>query len=144
MASYILDIAVIWAEAGNGEHYLETGNTFTMNWKGFVDLAIKYIPIIYFYYIAFTKPLSEDNSDYKYYKVFLLFAFFVFYLSVLFYGHGSDALQDRFYKTSMFPLAFAISLYFKNNLHTKRCNTFIYLMFFGFVWNFLLMFFKSV
>ncbi len=132
-ASEIISLESLWS-SGNGIDYLEADNTYTMNWKGFIDSLIRYAPIIYFYYIAFIKPIPQDSADFPYFKVFLLYSFFIFCVSLLFLGQAAATLQLRFYYTSMLPFAFVVSLYFKNYLKTKQFNVFLGLMMIYFCW----------
>lgn len=128
ISSDFLAISEIWI-SDIGQEYLESHNQLSFNWKGIIALVISYLPIIYFYYIAFRYPVPQTSQDFNHYKVFLYFAFIVFFISFLFFGQGSEAIQGRLYKSSMLPFAFAVCLYFKNYNNTKRCNTFILLLF---------------
>ena len=118
----------LWLTDEVGLNYLEGTNTFTTNWKGVVNMIVKYIPFVYFYFIAFKNPIPKESEDYKFYKTFLLLGFLIFYLSFLFMGQGSIAIQGRLYKSSMIPFAFAVSLFFKHNLGSKQCRAFLVLM----------------
>lgn len=120
-----------------GLGYLEADRVFTLNWKGIIGYIIQYAPIVYFYYIAFSKPLPKDNPNFTCYKVFLLYSFFIFCISFLFLGKGSFTLQLRFYYTSLFPFAFAVTLYFKEYLKTTRFETLLYLILFNYSWKLL-------
>ncbi len=118
----------IWLSDDVGLNYLEETNTFSSNWKGVVSMVLKYTPFVYFYYIAFRFPLQKESNEYKFYKTFLLLGFLIFYLSFLFMGQGSSAIQGRLYKSSMIPFAFAFSLFFKNNSGSKQCRVFVLLL----------------
>ena len=118
----------IWISDDVGLNYLETANTFSTNWKGVISLVLKYSPFVYFYFVAFKQPHLKESKEYRYYKTFLLLGFLIFYLSFLFMGQGSMALQGRLYKSSMIPFAFAASVFFKYNLESKQCKIFIVLM----------------
>lgn len=118
----------IWLTDETGLNYLESTNSLVTNWKGIISLIIRYIPIVYFYVIAFRFPLSKTIEEYKAYKTFLLLGFFIFYISFLFMGQGAEAIHGRLYKSSMIPFAFTVSLYFKNNMEARRCHIFIVLM----------------
>jgi len=137
VASEMIGFENIWY-VGNGQEYLDAENTFKMNWKGIVSAAIQNAPVAYFYYIAFSKPLPQTNSNFIYYKVFLLFSFFILLLSITFIGIGAEVLRLRFYYTSMFPFAFAVSLYFKEYLNSKQCKNFMYLIAANYSWQLLL------
>ncbi len=127
-ASDFISTTQLWLMEGSGEIYLESENTFAANWKGVLSLIIGYAPVTYFYAIAFHYPLSKNNPTYYPFKVFLLYAFFLFFISFLFLGQGSIAIQARLYKSSMLPLAFVVCLFFKNNFGSKQCTYFIYLL----------------
>lgn len=130
----LLNVDGIWTD-NVGMAYLEVQNTFTSNWKGIFSYVIKHAPIVYFYIIAFSKPLSKESPDFIYYKVFLLYSFFIYCLSFLFLGQASIHLHNRFYYTSLFSFAFVVSLYFKHNLKSKQCDTFILLMSVYYAWS---------
>lgn len=138
VASDFVEMSLLWNE-GNGSFYLESKNTFDINWKGAFDLFIRYLPIVYFNVIAFRKPLPKDNPDFSYFKVFLLFSFFLLCLSFLFYGQGSIALQNRFYMSSMFPFAFIVGLYFKYNIKSRQFKIFTYLTLIMLAWKLFLL-----
>ena len=124
----------IWLTDETGLNYLESANSEVSNWKGKISLVIKYIPVIYFYVIAFKTPLSKTIEEYHAYKTFLLLGFFILYLSFLFIEQGSSVVQGRLYKSSMIPFAFAVSIYFKHNKGSKYCNSFIVLMALYYCW----------
>ena len=125
----------IWLWEGVGENYLEEVNTFVLNWKGVISRVLQYAPFFYFFFIAFRNPLPDNSDDFKAYKVFLICSFLVFYVSFLFMGQGSSAIQGRLYKSSMFPFAFVVSLYFKNRPDTKEGKIFIILVLFYYLFN---------
>lgn len=134
ISSNLLGVAQLWLADETGEFYLEQQNLFSANWKGIVSLIIGYLPIVYFYFIAFRKPLSQDNPDFNRFKLFLLLAFFLFFISFLFLGQGSDALQGRIYKSSMMPFAFTVGLYFKHYSGSRHCKAFVSLFVISIVW----------
>lgn len=127
LANNFLTMADIWL-SNKGMYYLEAENTFSANWKGTIRLLIKYVPVFYFYVVAFRKPISKESENYLSYKVFLLFSFLIVYSSFLFLGQGSAAIQGRLYKSAMIPFSFVASMYFMKYMGTKQCNTFIYLV----------------
>ncbi len=128
LARDLLSLGEIWMSDNIGMNYLEQVNNASANWKGLIRMMIDYAPVLYFYYIAFFYPINKDAPEYKAYKVFLLFCFLVFYVSFLFYGQGSTAIQSRMYKSTMIPFSFLIALYFKYFFGNKRCRIFINLL----------------
>lgn len=137
LSSDFINIAELWIVEGAGENYLEAENAFSANWKGIISLIIGYLPIVYFYIIAFRHPLPSKHPDFYPYKVFFLFSFFLVFVSFLFLGQGGMAIQSRLYKSSMLPMTFVVGLYFKNFNGTKYCNYFIYLLMLKIVVSFL-------
>lgn len=127
LAANFLDIADIWL-SDRGMDYLEAENTFGANWKGIVRLLIKYVPVFYFFIIAFRKPVPKDSEDYLSYKVFLLFSFLIVYSSFLFLGQGSASIQGRLYKSTMIPFSFLTSLYVGKYMDSKQSRTFVLLL----------------
>ena len=144
LSNSILSIDDLWGNKGNGSNYIEATNAQYMNWKGVISLIVSYIPIFYFYIVAFRKPLSKNIPEFKYYKVFLLLAFITFYISFLFFGQGSESLQPRIYKSSMIPFTFALCIYLKYNIQTKRGKTFLWLMGICYLWDITIGFITSV
>lgn len=138
LTSNFIEISQLWLSEGAGDLYLEKANSFAPNWKGVISFIISYAPIIYFYIIAFKYPLPKNNPDYLPYKVFLLFSFFLLYVSFLYLGQGSNAIQGRLYKSSMLPLTYVICLFFKNNEGSKQCKYFIYLLVIKYAFEFLI------
>lgn len=130
----ILSIEDMWLNDSIGDNYLEGTYTFSLNWKGIVSLIFSYIPIFYFYIIAFKNPLHKDIPEFKYYKVFLMLSSIIFYVSFLFYGQGSTAIQNRLYKSSMLPFTFVVCIYLKYKIQTKQSKTFLYLMSIYYLW----------
>lgn len=128
LTTNFVEIVQLWLMENAGDVYLEGENLFAANWKGVVGLIVGYLPIVYFYLIAFRRPLSKENPEFQSYKTFLLLSFFLFYISFLFSGQGSIAIQGRLYKSSMMPMAFVVCLFFKNNWGSKECRFFIFLM----------------
>lgn len=130
IASSFLNIEGIWMVADSGVNYLEGDNTSARNWKGMISLIVDYIPVLYFYIVAFWRALPRNYPDYYAYKVFLLYSFIVVYVSFLFVGQGANALHFRLYASSMLPFIVAVSLFFKNYFMSKECRILIYLMLF--------------
>ena len=126
-ASNFLSITSIWL-SDKGFYYLEEENAFAANWKGIIRLLIKYVPVFYFYVIAFRKPIPKKSENYLSYKVFLIFSFLIVYSSFLFWGQGAAAIQGRLYKSAMVPFSYVTSMYFMEYMGTKQCNRFIYLV----------------
>jgi hypothetical protein len=119
-----LDISQIWIIQHSGQNYIDSINTFNINWKGCIGLIVNNMPIIYIYIVLFSYPIPQNSIDFQMYKTFLLFAFLVYFLSFLFMGQASIHLQKRFYNTSMFPLAFTVSIFYKHNFRIKQCIIF--------------------
>ena len=117
----------LWLNESSGEEYLEAANTFYSNWKGVLGLIIKYAPIVYFYVIGFNSQLLSDKEE-KSYKMFLYLSFFIFYISFLFFGRGSIMLQLRLYNSSLLPLSFASSIYFRRCKEPRQLQLFIVLL----------------
>lgn len=143
VASKFLGIDEIWIAEGTGVNYLEGINEVVRNWKGMVTLIVDYVPVVYFYIVAFGKALPRNNPDYDAYKVFLLFSFIVFYVSFLFVGQGSAALHIRIYTSSMLPFSVVVSLFFKNYFMSKECRFLIYLVLFSYSWHLFLIVAKN-
>lgn len=135
ISSRVLDVAGIWLQEGVGVNYLETENVLNYNFKGIVSMIIKYMPVLYFYIIAFNKPISKESDDFRLYKTFLLFSFFVTFVSFLFFGQGSSSIHGRLYKSSFIPFSMTVGLYFKHFWGTKRCQSFIYLTILYYLWS---------
>lgn len=132
IALQFLSIEGIWVEADTGMTYLDDTNTNTSsrNWKGMLGVIVDYMPVVYFYIVAFWKALPRNCLDYSYYKVFLLYSSIVVYVSLLFVGQGADAVHHRLYASSMLPFIVVVSLFFKNNFMSKECRILIQLLLF--------------
>lgn len=135
IGSDFLNMAELWIQEGAGESYLNEENNMTIgNWTWRIGLLVLYAPVLFYYYIAFYKPVPIDVSDFTCYKSFLYFSFFVVVLSFLFWGQGSIALQSRLYKTAMIPFAINAAHYFKYYWGSKQCTLFVYLVLLRIAW----------
>ena len=134
LGSELLSFTQIWLSEDIGTNYLDAESAdWAYNWKGIIQLAIIYAPIVYFYFISFLHPVSRDSEDFTFFKVFYIYSFIVIYISFLFYEQGSIAIQRRIYKSAMIPFSFVVSLYFKHYMRTEKCRYFVYLTIFSIV-----------
>lgn len=132
LGSNFINMTALWSTEGAGSYYLEAASVnYVYNWKGIIYFIISYAPVIYFYFISLSKPISKDDLDFPAFKVFLFFSFLVIYLSFLFYEQGSLSIQRRLYTSAMIPFAYVVALYFKHYMGSKQCTMFIYLTWFS-------------
>ena len=142
----------IWisGESDSGMSYLEIENTYSINWKGFVQEIFHYVPFVYFYYcgvryIEQRKSMKVANDwQFVSFKVFYFTSYLILYLSFLLLGYGSILVSKRIFTSAMTPFSFCLCLYFMQNWDRKEIKKFSLLTFAYFAYIYTVGFLKSV
>lgn len=96
-----------------GLRYLDYDDWEQLNWKGFLRLGIKRLPIIYIMVYSIINMYWREEYVPYVYKCFHTCAYCLIYISLLLWDNGSISAQmtTRFWDASLFPFTFFATYY---------------------------------
>lgn len=125
-----------------GEMYMANIDHISPTLFGWVDLAMKKLPIIFILYIGLKHLYFSKNQMYD---CFFQYSYVLFYFSFLFLGQPvSFTLSDRLWVGGIFPLTIFIAYYFNNKRNIQLFRNSMILLIVSNLYTFLVTLIKAI